>query len=217
MDVLGFIYSNSTVVISIVNILLVLFVFIQIRDARKPILVTKIISSNKEVTDKANVLETGTLYLAILNISKNISKSIDIKYRFDFNEHSITVKEPSLSHLNPDEATRFIIKSKKMREKYPELFEEITKKERTWIIPKDTLKINLTVTIRYNPILGILFKYALEDNYIIEWGSLKCYPNIKDHPVFMSWNKRNGEYYIDKLTGNIPNRKKWNHNISLIE
>jgi hypothetical protein len=111
------------------------------------------------------------------------------------------VKEKELNHLNPKEATRIILKYGTIREKYPNLFEEKTEEKVTKLIPKETLKVDLIITIRYNPILGYLSKYILEDNYLIEWGSLKNYPNFRDHPILECWNKRNGEFYIHKTGG----------------
>jgi hypothetical protein len=192
---------HSSSIIAIANIILILFIFIEMRDRRKPIIITKVITRNKEVTDRPDVLESGdTLFIAILNNSKNIAKSINIDYRFNFNGRSIKVKEKKLSHLNPEEATKIVLKTKSIREKCPEIFEEVTEGNVTKRIPKKTLKIDLIVTIRYNPIIGFLFKYKLEDNYEIEWGSRESYPNFRDL-VFRSLNKRNGEYYIDKTSG----------------
>jgi hypothetical protein len=89
-----------------------------------------------------------------------------------------------LSHLNPKEATKIVLKYGTILEKYPELFEETAEETATIKTPKQTLKIDLTVTVSYNPILRYLFKYKLEDNYLIDWGSLKSYPNFSDHPIF---------------------------------
>lgn len=204
IDILNLLVSYSNAILAIVNIILISFIFLQLRDSRKPLIITKIISRDKEVTDRPDVLESGDLYLAIINDSKNISKSINIKYKFNFNDRIIKVKEKELSHLNPKEATSIILKCGKILEKYPELFEETTEGTTTIKTPKETLKIELTVTVNYNPILKYLFKYELEDNYLIEWGSLKNYPNFRDHPVFNCWNKRNGEYYIYKTSGRKP-------------
>lgn len=200
MDILNLfvIYSNTITVIA--NIILIVFIFHQLRDARKPIIITKIISRDKEITERPDVLESGNLYLAIINDSKNIAQSINIEYEFIFNSHSVKVKEKELSHLNPEEGTSVFLKSMPIRKKYPDIFEGITEGNTTKIIPKETLKIDLIVTIHYNPIFRSLFKYKLEDNYLIEWGSRKSYPN-SDLPIFQSWNKRNNEYYIYKTGG----------------
>lgn len=201
MGFLSWFISHSNTIIVFFNIILIYIIFIQLRDARKPIIITKIIQRDKDVIDRPNVLESGTLYLTIINDSKNIAQSINIEYQFDFNGRSMKVKEKELSHLNPEEATRIIIKYGTIREKYPDLFEEKTEEKVTIIIPKETLKVDLIVTISYNPVLGYLSKYILEDNYLIEWGSLKNYPNFRDHPILNCWNKRNGEFYIYKTGG----------------
>lgn len=201
MGFLSWFISHSNTIIVFFNIILIYIIFLQLRDARKPIITTKIIQRDKEVMDRPNVLESGTLYLAIINDSKNIAQSINIEYQFDFNGRSMKVKEKELNHLNPKEATRIIIKYGTIREKYPNLFEEKTEEKVIKLIPKETLKVDLIITIRYNPILGYLSKYILEDNYLIEWGSLKNYPNFRDHPILNCWNKRNGEFYIYKTGG----------------
>lgn len=205
MDILNFFVNYSNSIIAFFNIILIYFVFLQLRDARKPIIVTKIISRDKEVIHRPYVMETGNLYLAIINDSNNIAQSINIEYQFDFSKHSIKIKE-KLSHLNPKEATKIILKYGAIREKYPDLFEETTKGAITKITPKETLKIDLIITVFYNPLLGL--KYKIDDNYMIEWNSLKSYSNFEDHPVFNCWNKRNGEYYIYKTSGSEFTVKK---------
>lgn len=189
-------YSNTT--IAIVNIILVIFIFLQLRDSRKPIITTKIISGNKEVTDRSDVLESGNLYIAINNESKNIAKSLEIKYQFEFGNSSREVEKGCLNHLNPEEATKILLRTKSIREKHLALFEEVTEGSSTKIIPKKTLKIGLIITVGYNPIFADLFKYKIEDNYVIEWGSRESYPNFEDHPIFNCWNKRNDDFYIYK-------------------
>ncbi len=102
-------YSNS--IIAFFNIILIYFVFLELRDARKPIITTKIISRDKEIMDRPGVLESGNLYLAIINNSKNIAQSINIEYKFNFNGRSVNIKEKELSHLNPEEATSIVFKT----------------------------------------------------------------------------------------------------------
>ena len=199
MALLNLFGNYSNIIIAIANIILIIIIFRQLRDAKKPILTTKIISGNKEVTDRSDVLESGKLYIVINNESKNIAKSLEIKYQFNFDSSFREVEKGFLSHLNPEEATKILLKTKSVREKYPDLFEEVTEGNITKTIPKKTLKIDLVITVSYNPIFANLFKYTIEDNYFIEWGSRKNYPNFEDHPVFKSWNKRNDEFYIYKI------------------
>lgn len=193
--------SHSNFIIALFNAILIYLIFLQFRDTRKPLITTKIIQRDKEVTDRPDVLEESpNLYSVIINNSKNVAKSINIKFKFRFDGYSVEYKEKELHHLNPGEGTKTIIKSKEIRDKYLDLFEEKSEDKITKRIPKDTLKIDLTVSISYNPIIGKFFPYKFEDNYFIEWGSLKSYPHFEDHPVFFCWNKRD-EYYIYK-TGN---------------
>jgi len=189
-------YSNT--IIAIVNIILVIFIFLQLRDSRKPIITTKIISGNKEVTDRAEVLEYYKQYIVINNESKNIAKSLEIKYQFNFDSGFREVEKCFLSHLNPEEATKLLVRTKSMIEKHPYLFEEVTEGSTTKTIPKKTLKIDLTITVGYNPIFSDLFRYKIEDNYVIEWGSLESCPTFEDHPIFNCRNKRNDDFYIYK-------------------
>jgi hypothetical protein len=110
---------------AVFNVILISFIFFQLRDSRKPLIITKIIPRDKEVTDRPDVLEAGTLYLVITNDSNNIARAIDIEYQFNFNGHSIPKKEKMLSHLNPKEATKIILKRGWILDKYPDRFEEI--------------------------------------------------------------------------------------------
>ena len=114
-------YSNT--IIAIVNIILVIFniilvivIFLQLRDSRKPMLTTKMISGNKEVTDRSDVLESGNPYIVINNESKNIAKSLEIKYQFNFDSSFREVEKVFLSHLNPEEATKILLRTKSIRE-----------------------------------------------------------------------------------------------------
>lgn len=200
--ILNLLVSYSSVIMAVFNVILISFIFLQLRDSRKPLIVTKIISQHKEITDRPDVLETGTLYIGITNDSNNIAKDLDIEYKFNFDGYSVYKKEKMLSHLNPKEATRFLLKSGEVLKKYPDLFEEVTEGNTTKRIPKKTLNIDLIVTIHYNPLLRFLRKYKLEDNYVIEWGSRENYPNFDDHTIFNCWNKRNSEFYIYK-TGEV--------------
>ena len=193
MDIINFFIDYSNSIIAFINMILIYFVFIQLRDARKPIITTKIIPREKDVIDRPYVLESGILYLVIANNSKNITHSLSVEYQFKFEGHSIKVKEKGLSHLNPEEAATILLKFKPIREKYPDLFEQIIDGNITRIVPKKKLNADLIITIHYNPLIGCLSKYKLEDNYVIEWDSQINEPKC--------WNKRNDEYYIYKTSG----------------
>jgi len=208
MSYLDTIEKFSTIVVAIVNIILVFFVFLQVRDLRKPVILTKILTRNQEVEEKPDVLVSDYPYLAIINSSDNVAKKLNISYLFTIKGHpAISVNELLLHHLNPKEATKIVLKRQAIREAYPDLFESVTEGKITLFIPKETLRINLDVKIEYNPVLLSKFGYLIEDNFFIEWGSLKSYPQFKDHPRFDCWNKRDGEYYIYKF-GTRAERKE---------
>ncbi len=194
----NFFLSHPDAIIAVANIILIVLIYMQLRDSRKPIITTKIISRGKELGEVPNVLEYGDLYLVVRNISRNVAKNIKIEYEFLFDNKKVKLKE-TLSYLNPDEATKFIIKSGKLIEKYPELFEEFEKGTSSKKIPKETLKILLNIKITYNPIIFYLLPYETRDSYEIEWCSLKSCPRFEDHPVFNCWNKRD-RHYIYKLS-----------------
>lgn len=192
--------GHSNFIIALFNAILIYFLFLQLRDTRKPLITTKIIPRDKDVADMPDVLEeSANLYFVIINNSKNVAKSINTKFGFKFNGHSVDYKEEALDHLNPGEGTKIILKSKNIKDKYPDIFEEKTQEKITKIIPKDTLKIDLTVSISHNPLIGRFLPYKFEDDYFIEWGSLKNYPHFEDHPIFLCWNKRD-DYYIYKTS-----------------
>jgi len=208
MSYLEIILQFSTIIVAIANIILVFFVFLQIRDLRKPIILTKILTREQDVEEKPDVLVSDYPYLVIINCSNNVAKKFNISYRFSIKGHpTIHVNEPFLHHLNPKEAIKIVLKRQAIREAYPDLFESVSEGKITLLIPKETLRINLDVKIEYNPVFLSRFGYLIEDNYFIEWDSLKSFPQFKDHPRFDCWNKRNGEYYIYKL-GKRAERKE---------
>jgi len=205
---LDLVEKYSTIIVAVANVILVYFVFSQIRDSRKPIIFTKLLTREQEVDEKPSVLVSDFPYLAIINSSDNIAKTISISYQFITNQHTIPVYEPPLHHLNPKEATKFVLKIKAIHDAYPELFESVREGSKTLIIPKETLHILLDVKIGYNPVILSGFGHQIQDNYYIEWGSLASYPQFKDHPRFDCWNMRDGEYYIYKMNGRSERKLK---------
>lgn len=182
--------------IVIINLILIYFIFIQIRDTRKPLILTGIISKNKEPIDTPSVLESGTLYVVVTNNSKNVAKSININYIFKFDNKVIDANKDQnkLKYLNPGEAVKILLKTKPIRERYPDLFESVTVGNTTIEIPKKTLNMNLSLNVKYNPIIANIGKYKIEDTYSIKWFSQENVPNFEDHPRFDSHNKRDTIY-----------------------
>jgi hypothetical protein len=73
----------------------------------------------------------------------------------------------------------------------------------TKLIPKENLRMNLCLRVKYNPVIGNVGKYKIEDTYFIEWSSLVNVPDFKYHPQFNCWNKRNDAFYIFKIRNSI--------------
>ncbi|HII02816.1 TPA: hypothetical protein HA351_14585 [Methanosarcinaceae archaeon] len=94
-------YANIS--IAVVNLVLVSFVFLQIRDSRKPIISINVLSRDKEPTDRQFVLESGDLYAIISNYSKNTARSLDIDCQFKFKDQFTTGNDQNkkLDYLNP--------------------------------------------------------------------------------------------------------------------
>jgi hypothetical protein len=201
--------SIFNLIIVVINLILISFIFIQIRDSRKPLILTGIISKNKEATDQPSVLESGELYVIVTNDSENVAKSIDINYEFVFDDKVVDANKDQnkLDYLNPGEAVRILLKTKPIQEKYPDIFEAVTLGNITKTIPKETLKINLSLKVEYNPIIGNLDKHKIEDTYFIEWLSRKSVPDFEYHPLFNCWNVRNDALYIHKTKNSVQNLK----------
>ena len=92
---------------SIVNVILVTLIYLQIRDSRKPLITMKALSMNKTINDSPDVLEFGTLYLTVSNVSKNVATDIKINYQFYFrnsnNKLNPIKNQKKLNYLNPNE------------------------------------------------------------------------------------------------------------------
>jgi|GEM_PF-6223598 len=182
-------------ILIIINLVLITFIFLQVKHIYRPILSIKILSREKGVQEGPDVLEYGELYSVISNISVNPASSIKIKYEFSTTRNGLLKIRKSLSYLNPNEATREPLDIGKIIKTYPELFQEHSNGNECKIIPKETLNIELKVHVSFK--LGIL-PYRIRDSYKIEWGSLVSYPTFEDHPILNCWNTRDG-HYIYKL------------------
>ena len=183
-------------VIVIINLVLITFIFLQVKHIYRPILSIKILSREKGVKEGPDVLEYGDLYSVISNISVNPASSIRIKYEFSRTGKRLLQIRRSLKYLNPNEATREPLDIGKIITTYPELFQEHNKGNEYKKIPKETLNLALKVYVNFR--LGIL-PYNIRDSYRIEWGSLVNYPTFEDHPILNCWNVRDG-HYIYKLS-----------------
>jgi hypothetical protein len=194
-------YAN--VIIAAANLILIFFVFIQIRDTRKPVVSINVLSRGKEPTDRQLVLESGELYVIISNSSKNIARNMDINCKFKVGNEFITVNDDhkKLDYLNCGETARFILSVSKIIEKCPELFENIVEENTTITTPKKAIKMNLRIKVCYNPIFYDFGKYNVVDDYYVEWQPVT---KVKDNDNFLPlncWNLRNKNFYINKING----------------
>jgi hypothetical protein len=181
------------------NLLLISFIYRQVRHVYRPVLTTKVISRNQSVNSVPGVLKPGILYLSISNISNNLASNLRIRYDLSLENKKIIEENRVLKYLNPGEATKEPINLGKIIENHPELFNENQIENVTKIIPKKTLKLLLDVVVTHG-----FPKHEIKDSYEIEWGSLESYPNFEDHPVVFCWNRRNGMYIYkigEKLAG----------------
>lgn len=201
MSILDPIEQFATIIIAAVNIILVFFVFLQIRDSRKPFVTTGLVSSdklrkmfeleqqgstaigakeNKTFWDDVNVQESGYLIFFIRNDSKNLVKKVDLVFNFQVGTKTFEYTEKRLSHLNPKEITYVSLKMDKLIEKFPDLFTEFDVfnnvgdlPEETYSIkfPKEELSIELSVIISHNPVILDFLPIKIEDNYSLRWGT----------------------------------------------
>ncbi len=188
-------------VLVLANLVLIYFVFRQVRLAYKPLITTAVISgekARKDVFIRPDVLESGVLYLVVSNISKNTASNMKIRCEISLKgkDEKLDEEDKALDYLNPGETTAEpMYFAKNLLDKRADLFEKkVTAERAELMIPKETLWLILNVTVTYG---FRLWKHKVRDSYEVEWGSLKSYPNIKDHPILWSWNKR-GRQYIYK-------------------
>lgn len=182
-----------TAAIVVANLLLVFFIYKQVRLVHKPIITIKIISRGKDVDATASVLESGELYLVVSNVSNNLASNLRIHYDFLLEDKKITEVNKVLKYLNPREAIREPLGLGQIIREHSELFDEVRRGDEEKKIPKKTLRLFLNITVTYN-----FPKHKIHDSYEIEWGSLESYPRFKDHPIILRWNRRDG-LYIHKL------------------
>lgn len=185
----------ATLLIASANIIIIYFYFMQLRETKKPIILTKFISAEKGNGSKQEIMEKLPQYLFVENNSKNKIENLKIKGVFYFKEKKFTINK-KVSYVNPFERIKILIRLGDLIEKYPNLFEEYkTKREGSEVIlkiPKETLKIRFELIFKWK-----LF-YKQKDYYEIEWLSKKSCPDLKYHPNIHSWNKR-GEHYVEKI------------------
>ena len=179
----------------LVNVVLICFVYKQVRHIYRPIITTKVISREATVDETPTVLVSGDPYVVVSNVSTNEAMNLKIGFEFWLESKRIFQLNKSLRRLNPREAAKELVPLGEIIHTHPELFETIEDGKVTKRIPKKTLALLLKVTVTHG-----LPRQRIIDSYKIEWGSLESYPRLEDHPVTNCWNVRDG-FYVYKLRG----------------
>lgn len=177
----------------VANLVLIYFVYRQVRHIYRPVITTKVISREANIEDIPTTLVPGDLYLVISNVSANQATNLRISYEFWFQNRRIAKLSKALQYLNPNEAMKELIPLGEIIKNYPELFEQVEQGKETKKIPKKTLLLYLRINITHG-----FPQHKIADSYKIEWGSLENYPRFEDHPIMNCWNMRDG-LYIYKL------------------
>jgi hypothetical protein len=189
----GLLIANMA--IAVANLIVILFYYLQLRESKKAIIVTKFIGAEKGNGSKQEIIENLPQYLYVENISKNKVKGLEVIGTFCFDKRKYVFSR-RIDYLNPHERAKILIRMGDLIDKYPNLFEEYKDKREDSLvylkIPKETLNITFK----------ILFKWSLfnkqRDEYKIEWLSKKNCPDLKYHPNIHSWNRRN-DIYMEKI------------------
>jgi len=179
----------SAIGILLINVVLICFIYWQVRHLYRPIITIKIINREKGMEARPSVLEFEDLYLVISNASKNPAGKLKIQYEFLLENMKPIEVNKTLSYLNPGEATREPLDYGKIIEEHPNLFQTVTKGKETKRIPHETLRLLLNVTVTYN-----YPRYRIHDSYEMRWESLEALPNFENHRGPLCWNRRDGIY-----------------------
>jgi hypothetical protein len=186
--------TNFTPALISVNLIFVIFYFIQWRNTTRPILSIELKGAEDDIfcpNEKAEprVRETcdSGAFINISNISNNIATSITLDFSFDFQDIHF-LKSHTLPYLNPNETGRIEVPFGIFYETYPDLF---TGDKALGIVLKKTLEIELDVSITY----GTFPRYSMKDSYHVKWGGLDG--SREDLEGITSWNER-GDWWIYK-------------------
>lgn len=196
--------SIYEILITLANLILIVFNFSQWRQSKKPIIYTKFLSYDKAISSKAGIESKSDVledcskgsYLVISNESEhNIAENVKINYSLKVPNHPAILLTKSLPYLNPKEATKILVTFNEIVEQHKELFDVVKPvKVAEYTLPKTTMNIELKVNVTFGtwPL-----RHSIEDTYQIEWVGLDRSPNppVQIH----AWNKRN-DLYIYKLS-----------------
>lgn len=191
---------NYNFILAIIYLITLIVLICQYRLQSQPILYLKLKAQNKNSKQKGLEYIGGDsppeIYggddnyrLFVSNESNHIAKSINIKISYKIKDKKIEFSENHfLTYLNPNEYTSMILYfPKKLMGMHPNEFKIIKNGKTEYIVPNETMKLEVFVNISHTN------RYKLYNEYFIEWIGLDSMPNqnkIKMH----CWNKRNGLY-----------------------
>ena len=115
----------ANVGVLVANLILIYFIYRQVKYIYKPIINTKVISDKANVEDIPSVLIYGNPYLVVSNLSHNRATKLNIDFGFWLKDKRIIQMNKRLQYLNPREAMKELIPIGEIIHRYPELFEEI--------------------------------------------------------------------------------------------
>jgi len=193
----------------VISILTAIFLFLQFRYQNKPTLNIKLISGDKKIIEKPNLLETDRLFLKNIKENKfasSMSLYLIIENKSNFVADNVILQcKDSLNtkydkiyikYINPGETVRLIAPFYQLN-KQKELFTEYEETRRNFSkIPKKELIFNFYLILKHNPLFW-LFAFKIRDEYKIEWRSLNELKDIKQHPNIVSTHLRSDKsvYY----------------------
>lgn len=197
------ILTYANIVLVVINMVFIIFYYLQLRETKKAVIHTKFMNYNKRSNKKQNVAEKDPFYFYVTNESDRLADNFAISAKAVLTNKEKKIigekefKQLKLDYINPHERIQtFLFRLGDFAKYFPELFEEhsVEKGKRFFIAPKEKLVIKLYLTFKW----GSGYKYKQKDYYEINWESPNELKTIENHPIVRSINKRNG-FLVEKL------------------
>lgn len=171
--------TNLTPALIAVNLILIIFSYIQWRNTSRPVLSISLIGYDRFVEfDREKLPESFVLeechngaYILLSNISTNLASTIDLEFSITFREAHISEKR-FLSYLNPHETANLLVPFNKIVERYQDQFITVERGSTSFTLPTDSLKIEMVVKVTY----GSIPRYSMYDTYYIDWIGMNRSP-----------------------------------------
>ncbi len=173
---------------SIATAITALLIFFQLREQKKPFFLIEI--KDKDNNKIQHVQEYGTLFIFLTNRSSNPAKHIVVSATLNGKK----LFSKNIPYLNPHEMWEEplplgdFLKANFEHEHIP------LEKNVDEIVPKESIKASMLVSIRY---WLIFLPVSVKDEYFLEWYSVRQMSS-NNAPRITIANKRKGEY-IHKL------------------